>query len=134
MKQECIIEKNLEMIIRFARERGIEISEDSIIQNPYGGVGLSITHNGTVWLVETDEFNEKYILKHLNLSNNKKKKQSRYHEHLRSSYYDLIIQHIYTHHNNKERKVTKKNKESISLEQAFQRIAQENDRKLKLVK
>lgn len=123
------------MIRRFANERGIYIDEENIIQNAYGGIGISILHNGKQWLIESDEYNEKFILSHLNLGANRKRK-NHYHEHMRSSYYDLVIQHIFTHHNINERRVTKKNKDSISLEQAFRRLDQEkkNRNNLKLVK
>lgn len=135
-QKQCIIEKNFYMIRRFANERGIIITEENIIQNAFGGIGISLMHNGSQWLIETDEFNEKYVLKHLSLGLNPRRKESRYHEHIRSSYYNIIIQHIFTHHNVKHRKVTKKNKESIGLENAFSKVEREreNRNKLRLVK
>jgi len=126
----CKLEKNFEMIQRFANERGIEITEDNIIQSPYGGIGLSILHNGKQWIIEMDEYNEKYVLSHLNIGSNKKRK-NHYHQHLVSNYYDLIIQHIYTHHNNNERRITKKNIKSIRTENAFEKAKKQRERKEK---
>ena len=125
VQEVCLIEKNFEAIQRYAKDRGIILSECNLVQDGYGGTSLSINHNANMWYMCTVEWNKKFILYHVNKISNRKGKSASMHEHKRSKQFCLIIEHIVTHHSHEYRKRTRKNRRSLSLEKAFEQIKKE---------